>query len=262
VLLAGYAEDAEMGVLARDGDPVPEAGEDVYVAIISHAFINDLRHVLYRLKLGGPSIDDSNRYAVYYGPYEDTRMILRDGEPADYFPSGTVVNSCGAVESFLAMNDVGDFLTLIGVQQVGGEQFYLLWVRHGLTGRYVPVLEPGQDVWGRTVAPTSSGALGHYWALTGGADGRPQSFNDRRQLAVLLDFTDGTTGVYRIGPPLLGDIDGDGEVTAVELAAFADCVTYPGGQGTTECAAFDLDLDGDIDMEDFRMLQLLVGEAR
>ena len=262
VLLAGYAEDAEMVVLARDGDPVPEAGEDVYVAFAAGGIVDNLRQVLYRLTLGGPCIDDSNRYAVYYGPYEDTRMILRDGDPAAYFPSGTVVKGCGAVESFLAMNDVGDFLTLIGIQQVGGEGGYVLWVRRGLTGQCVPVLEPGQEVWGRTVAPTSSGALGYYWDGTGGADGQPQSFNDERQLAILLDFTDGTMGVYRIGPPLLGDIDGDGEVTAVELAAFADCVTYPGGQGTTECAAFDLDLDGDIDMEDFRMLQLLVGEPR
>jgi hypothetical protein len=262
VLLAGYAEDAEMGVLARDGDPVPAAGEDVYVAFAAGGIIDNLRQVLYRLTLGGPSIDDSNRYAVYYGPYEDTRMILRDGEPADYFPSGTVVKGCGAVESFLAMNDVGDFVTLIGIHQVGGEEGYVLWVRRGLTGQYVPVLEPGQDVWGRTVATTSSGALGYYWDGTGGADGQPQSFNDQRQLAILLDFTDETMGVYRIGPPLLGDIDGDGEVTAVELAAFADCVTYQDDPGAMECAPFDLNLDGHIDMEDFRLLQLLVGEPR
>jgi hypothetical protein len=261
VLLAGYAEDAEMGVLARDGEPVPEAGEDVYVAFVTKGFINNLRHVLYILMLGGPSIDDSNRYAVYYGPYEDTRMILRDGEPAAYFPSGTVLSVCGWVEGTIAMNDVGDFAAQTPVLR-GGDLLPVQWVWHGVTGRYVPVLEAGQDVWGRTVAPRSSGALGYYWAETGGADGRPQSFNDQRQLAILLDFTDETMGVYRIGPPLLGDIDGDGEVTAVELAAFADCVTYQDDPGAMECAAFDLNLDGHIDMEDFRLLQLLVGEAR
>jgi hypothetical protein len=261
VLLAGYAEDAEMGVLARDGDPVPEAGDDVYVAFVPYGYINNLRHVLYRLTLGGPSIDESNRYVVYYGPYEDTRMILRDGDPAEYFPSGTVLRGCAGVDSAIAMNDVGDFAGQTPVLREG-ELLSVQWIWHGLTGRYVPVLEAGQDLWGRAVAPRSSGRLGYYWDGTGGADGRPQSFNDQRQLAILLDFTDGTMGVYRIGPPLLGDIDGDGEVTAVELAAFADCVTYQDDPGTMECAAFDLNLDGHIDMEDFRLLQLLVGEPR
>jgi hypothetical protein len=261
VLLAGYAEDAEMGVLARDGDPVPAAGEDVYVAFVTKGFINNQQRILYLVALGGASIDDSNRYAVYYGPYEDARMILRSGDPAAYFPASTVLSACGWVEGSIAMNDGGDFAAQTQVLS-GGGLLAVLWIWHGLTRQYTPILEEGSELYGRTVTVDQFGNLGHYWAETGGADGRPQSFNDQRQLAILLDFTDETMGVYRIGPPLLGDIDGDGEVTAVELAAFADCVTYQDDPGAMECAAFDLNLDGHIDMEDFRLLQLLVGEVR
>jgi hypothetical protein len=57
-------------------------------------------------------------------------------------------------------------------------------------------------------------------------------------------------------------MDGDGQVTVVELAAFADCETEAGGVLSAGCEALDLSLDGVIDLVDFRMLQLLVGEAR
>lgn len=101
-----------------------------------------------------------------------------------------------------------------------------------------------------------------YGTLTGGAGGLPQSFNDRRQLAALLDFTDGTSGVYRISPPLLGDTDGDGQVGAPELMAYAACAFGPGRESEPACEALDLNLDGSIDARDLALLQAMVGEER
>ena len=138
----------------------------------------------------------------------------------------------------------------------------VLWMWRGLTGKFVPLLEEGALIDGRTVTTDLFDQLGSYCYMTGGADGQAQSFNDCRELAVHLDFTDGTRGVYRIGPPLLGDTDGDGDVTASELAAFTDCVTGPGADRRGGCAALDLDLDEDIDLADFRALQVFVGEPR
>ena len=103
------------------------------------------------------------------------------------------------------------------------------------------------------------GYLGDYWTRTGGADGLPQSFNDQRQLAIELEFADGTRGIYRIGPPLLGDTDGDGLVTLAEMAAFSNCMTGPGGECAPGCEPLDFDLDSDIDQADFRVLQILLG---
>ena len=260
VLLGGQPEPME--VIGREGELVPEAGEGVYVESISAGgYTNDLHQMLYCVKFGGDSIDASNRYGIFFGWYNDAKLILRNGEAVGYFPSGTVFHNVVGAADLSGMNDVGDFFASTQIALSGGEAFPILGMWCGLIGQYVPVVEPGDELYGRTVTTDELGYLGRFWTLTGGADGLPQSFNDLRQLGVLLNFTDGTTGVYRIGPPLLGDIDGDGVVTGVELAAFADCVTYPGGQGTTECAAFDLDLDGDIDLEDFRLLQGLVGEV-
>ena len=79
------------------------------------------------------------------------------------------------------------------------------------------------------------------------------------ELAVELEFTDGTRGIYRIGPPLLGDTDGDGAVTLAEMTAFAGCITGPGGECGQGCEPLDFDLDADIDYADFRTLQILLG---
>ncbi len=262
VLVAGQPDPME--VVIREGDMVPEAGEDVYVRSIGNAYINDLHHILYRLRYDGPSIDDTNEFGIYYGPYTDPRLILRDGDAAPYFASGTTLVGLGGLQSFMAMNDMGDFAGMTSTDKAppGGESVVALWIWHGLTGQYVPILEPGAHFHGRTATTDTLGCLGEYWKLTGGGDGRPQSFNDGRQLAVQLDFTDGTRGVYRIGPPLLGDTDGDGVVTLAEFASFDACMTGPGGEQDEGCDPLDFDLDNDIDLADFRALQVLFGESR
>ena len=241
---------------------MPEAGADVFVTSIGNPFINDQRQILYRLKFDGPSIDESNQYGIYFGPYDDPKLILRDGDSADYFPSDSVLHCVSWIEATLAMNDEGDFASMCEVEGAGREASNVLWTWRGLTGKFVPLLEVGSVIDGRTVTTDLYGQLGWYDWMSGGADGEAQSFNDRRELAVKLDFTDGTRGVYRIGPPLLGDTDGDGDVTASELAAFEDCATGPGADRRGGCAALDLDLDADIDLADFRALQVFVGEPR
>lgn len=106
------------------------------------------------------------------------------------------------------------------------------------------------------------GELAYYWTRTGGSDSLPQNFNDLRHLVVQTQFTDGTRGIYRLGPPLLGDTDGDGVITQAETAAFSACMTGPGGECGDGCDALDFDVDSDIDLDDFRVLQALFGEAR
>ena len=260
LLVAGQPEPME--VVVREGDLVPEAGEDVVVGYVGDPLINNRRQILYRLTFDGPSIDESNQYGIYYGPYDEPRLILRDGGAADYFPSDTLLHCVAWIEATVAMNDGGDFVGTCEIENATREPTNVLWIRRDLTEQFVPLLEIGTLVEGRSVTNDQFGYLGEYWKKTGGADGQAQSFNDRRELAVQLDFTDGTRGVYRVGPPLLGDTDGDGEVTTAELAAFADCATGPGGETRAECAALDLDLDEDIDLADFRALQVFVGEPR
>jgi hypothetical protein len=244
-------------IIAREGDPVPELGEGVYLSSVGSPFINNQRQVLFYVLLDG-AIEYCG--GTYFGPYDDARLILRDGDPANYFPSGSILWMTTTVGGCPAMNDVGDFVGMTEVHDGVGGIRDVWWMWHRVTEQLVPLLVHGQEIEGRTVTITPF--QGEYWDSTGGADGKPQSFNDRRQLVTKLRFTDGTCGIYLIGPPQLGDIDGDGEVTAVELAAFADCETEAGGALSAGCEALDLSLDGVIDLVDFRMLQGMVGEPR
>jgi hypothetical protein len=255
VLVVGSPQPT--GIIARTGDPVPELGEGVYITGVGEPFINNLRQVIY-----GVTLDGAIEYcgATYFGPYDSPRLILRDGDPAKYFPTGSILWMTTTVGCGAAMNDVGDFIGMTEVHDGVGGIRDVWWMWHRVTAQLVPLLVHGQEIEGRTVTITPFQS--EFWALTGGADGKPQSFNDRRQLVTKLRFTDGTCGIYLIGPPQLGDIDGDGEVTAVELAAFADCEAEAGGVLSAGCEALDLSLDGVIDLVDFRMLQLLVGEPR
>ena len=54
-----------------------------------------------------------------------------------------------------------------------------------------------------------------------------------------------------------GDVNGDGEVDQDDLAAFANCLTGPGGNADAECESADLDADGDVDLGDFARLQIV-----
>ncbi|MCB9849297.1 MAG: hypothetical protein H6817_01180 [Phycisphaerales bacterium] len=54
----------------------------------------------------------------------------------------------------------------------------------------------------------------------------------------------------------LGDYDGDGDVDAADLNEDVDCLTGPGNYAPlSDCAAFDFDVDGDVDLHDFRAFQ-------
>lgn len=70
--------------------------------------------------------------------------------------------------------------------------------------------------------------------------------------------------IYLFNVPLAGDYDGDGEIGGSDYARFTDCLEGPAQPPSpdfplteVECLmAFDSELDNDIDLFDFRMLQL------
>jgi hypothetical protein len=56
----------------------------------------------------------------------------------------------------------------------------------------------------------------------------------------------------------MGDADGNCAVNLADYMLWIGCVTGPDfGPLTGECAAFDLDGDGDADLEDFAELSML-----
>ena len=138
---------------------------------------------------------------MYFGPYEDPRLTLRDGDPAPHFPAGVTLGLVGGMSTSSAMNDVGD---IVGPTEITGPDIVpgnniVLWLRCGAIGEWIPLLRTGDVINGRVVYAEDAGAMGRsYENKTGGSDGQPQSFNDDRQLAIRLEFTDGSHGVFLI----------------------------------------------------------------
>jgi len=65
-----------------------------------------------------------------------------------------------------------------------------------------------------------------------------------------------------VGLPFDPDVDQDGDVDLDDYAEFAGCLSGPGQApgSVPECLdAFDTEGDGDVDLADFRYLQLLIG---
>lgn len=54
-----------------------------------------------------------------------------------------------------------------------------------------------------------------------------------------------------------GDIDCDGPVTLSDYGEWPGCMTGPGGEAPPPCAAFDFDGDGDVDLVDWRVFDVL-----
>jgi hypothetical protein len=251
-----YRTAAGLHLIGREGDPVPEIGPDVEIDSIGTTWINLRREVFYRVKYRGDTIDDSNAWAMYFGPYEDPELTLRDGDPAPHFPSGTTLSRVVAASQLAAMNDAGDVVTAtqIAGSDVTPDSNVVLWLRHGRLGQWLPLLRSGAIVSGRVVWAEDEGDFGHGFSrYTGGSDGRRQSFNDNRQLAIELEFTDGTHGVYLIEVNWPGDVDEDGDVDLADLAALlAAYDTCAGDPGYNPDA--DLDQDGCVDLSDLATL--------
>jgi len=247
-------------LVARGGDPAPEAGPGVCFEWFSSCCINNRGEAFYRVKYAGPGITLANRSAMYFGPFGAGRLTLRDGDPAPTFPPEVTLWRVVAVPSLTAMNDVGDIIapTQIAGPGVTDDDKVVLWLRHRVLQRWVPLLRSGSTIGGRTLYADDEYDFGFaYCNKTGGADGMRQSLNDLGMLAIELQFTDGTEGIFRISPPVFGDGDQDGDVDLADWSLMAGCLTGPDGGLPPDCGVFDLDWDGDVDLADHRFFQQL-----
>jgi hypothetical protein len=260
VIFAG--DRAGIQVIRQAGDPAPEIGPGVSIWLPGSYQLNKRSELLYTVFYTGEGITEDNWSGAYWGPFDAPRLILRDGDPAPGFSGGVTIRQAWAAASHGALNDVGDIVapTEIAGPGVTAENKVVLWLWHRVLQRWVPLLRSGDELDGRTIYAEDEGEMAYwYQRRTGGSDGLPQSLNNLGLLVTRVEFADGTHGIYRISPPVFGDGDGDGVVDDNDWALLLDCWTGPGGSVTPECAVFDLDLDGDVDLIDQQMFEQLRG---
>ncbi len=247
-----------LSVVMREGGAAPEAGPDVELASIGTAHLSQRRQLFFRVKYAGPSIDDSNTWAMYFGPYDNPQVTLRDGDSAPHLSAGTVLARVVAAPALSALNDLAD---VVAVTEVAGPDVTLddkvvLWLRDHLRAEWYPLLRGGMQVGGRVVAIFETGDLGSAICnKTGGSDGQPQSLNDAQELAIRIEFTDGTHGVYVLRLSWPGDDDSDGDVDLLDMAHFQTCFAGAGWPvDPAACGGMDVDEDEDVDFSDFTLL--------
>jgi len=257
-LFMGNRDD--LVLVVQEGDPAPEIGPGVQIALAGMCRVNNRRQAFYYVKYRGDGITDSNKWAMYFGPFGEGTLTLRDGDPAPTFPPEVTLWRVVAAAALAAMNDVGDIITPTQIAGPGvtEDDKVVLWVRHRVLQRWVPLLRSGSTIGGRTVYAPDEYDFGFaYCSQTGGADSLPQGFNDLGMLAMVLEFTDASQGVYRISPPVFGDGDQDGDLDLADWSLMAGCLTGPDGGLPPDCGVFDLDWDGDVDLTDHRFFQQL-----
>jgi len=257
VLFAGDRTGIQL--VRQTGDPAPEVGSGVTVWFVGNYLINKRSEMLYTVYYTGDGITEDTWGGAYFGPFDGPQLTLRDGAPAPGFPADVTLRKVGGVAYYGVLNDVGDIVvpTQIAGPGITAGNNAVLWLRHRVLGRWVPLLRSGDELDGRTIYAEDEGEMARYCHPTGGSDGQGQSFNDLGMLVTRVEFADGTHGIYRISPPVFGDGDGDGVVDENDWALLLDCWTGPAGSVTPECAVFDLDLDGDVDLIDQQMFQQL-----
>jgi hypothetical protein len=256
-LILAVGEPDNLDVLDRESDPLPEIGPDNYVAGLGNFWINNRDDIFYRIIIGGPGITPSNQCAIFFGPIGAASLALRDGDSAPGFPQGFTLASLANMNSISAMNDVGDVVGPTCIQGPGVVEdvnHVVLWMRHHVLQRWIPLLRSGDQIEGRIVY--AGYEVDFAVTRSGGADGNPQSLNDAGIVLVAPSFTDGTYGIYRL-TPLLADADRDGDLDMDDWALFPGCLDAPGATLSADCGAFDLNVDGRVDLSDAAMLQEL-----
>jgi hypothetical protein len=243
-------------LVSREGDDAPEGGLEVTLEPASNWLVNRRAEILYPVKYWGSSITSANQWAMYFGLPTALHQVLRDSDPAPNFIRGTTLWRVNAAPMLAAMNDVGDVVAPTQIQGPGvmDADKVVLWMRHHVLQRWVPLLRSGMEVDGRTLYAEDETAF--PCGATGGSDGRHRRLNDSGELALRLDFTDGTHGVFRVSFPF-GDGNQDGQVDLADWALMQSCWSSPERVSGSDGAVFDMDADGDVDLADMAMFQQL-----
>ncbi len=254
ILYAGQPGDLQ--IMRREGDSAPEAGEEVEIANLGNHFISNTGEILYSARYSGPGIDATNERGLYFGPFENAELTLRQGAPAPLLPVGTVLSFLAIAPALAAMNDVGDVVTATEMVGPGVTETnnVAVWFRDRVRSKWIPLLRDGSIVDGEIVTIQGASDLStSYWNKTGGSDAHPQSLDDSGRLVIGIDFEDQSGGVFILRVRWFGDADGDSDVDFADFGVFQNCFGDQAQDGPP-CGNFDFDSDGQVDLSDYEAL--------
>ncbi len=181
-------------------------------------------------------------------PVGNLRLVVREGDPVpasagpdfDSLNFGSViafwVNASGRVAFFVNHND---FTRALWIEQADGT---LRPVVKEFTVFDVSGSGSDQRLISQIIVPGNNAATG---------DGRRSPFNDRGEIALRLQFADGSEGVFTTSPmqpappaECLADFNGDGSVDPDDLGDYINC--YFSGS----CGRADFNGDGSVNPDD------------
>lgn len=192
----GPAVSSGFTLIARSGSTAPEAGAATWAGFDS-LVLNANAAIAFEGSLSGTGIDSSNGTGLWAAAQGGSlELVARAGDAAPGLP-GSVLDS--NFEFNFAFN-VHDQLAFAAELDTGGAA---IWLYDLDTDTVELVIGPGASVEvgpgdDRTVEAASFGDAQDLEAHTGGEDGKKSVFNDAGQMAAILEFTDGSTGVFRI----------------------------------------------------------------
>lgn len=183
-------------VVAKQGDIAPGTEVDTEFFAFFRSVLNDSDEVVFTANLTGPQVTGATGSGMWKGTPGSAELLVRSGDQVPGQAPGVTFSNASDFRPLL--NDAGQVVFQDGFN--GGGQGILAWDPvHGVipliaTGDVIEV-EPGDF---RTVS-----GVGYQETVTGvgSGDGRWYSLNDNGQLTAIVNFQDGSGGVFRITIP-------------------------------------------------------------
>ncbi len=252
-----------------DGSLGPGLGPGVTFRTFKIPLVGGDGDVVFRAEVTGDELYESGIWVARAG---ELRPIMVSGVSGVLGPglgAGGVFANQTSVFDGIAINSRGEIAfgasaSVPGSMTEGGGG---VWVFNGsrtllivIRGRAVD-LDPTSDVDVRTVASVSlvsydGGIGGIVRPLSGGQDGRPTILSDTGEVALLLEFTDHSSGIFkaRYHDSCPGDLTGDSLIDGADLSALLSAF------GTADSLT-DLNADGVVNTADLGLLLNRFGSA-
>lgn len=167
-----------------------------------------------RLRSGVGGVTNFTSRGIWTNVGGSLRLLARAGDPAPGLP-GFIIGE--TTEGAVAMNSSGQIVFTASASGPGQANRVGVWMTDPYTGDAVPVLLQGQTYDLDPGVGSDLRTLSEFSRPfgTNGQDGSYTSLNERGELALRLDFTDGTHGIFLIAIPEPASVG----LTAVAAAA-------------------------------------------